>query len=165
MNDRRRSQEVSLFLKREFYKNTINALASLSANNEQVALELCRKKSITPDAALRQSSFNRTPVSVPHRTCRSGTSSLAASPILEKVAMMPGISMPSGSPLQVKQLPRRSLPQQVGTTLRNAANTVMDRAAEAIVYDLVRMDSPELGFITTIDPNSSLGNHGSIFHS
>ena len=85
---------------------------------------------------------------------RHGSSSLAASPILEKVMISEG--PPSGgSPITLKQKKRWSLQQQVLMTPRNA---VLDRAADAIAFDLVNLESPANGSqVAVVDPNSSLG--------
>lgn len=86
---------------------------------------------------------------------RPGSSSLAASPILEKVMMMSEGPALGGSPVTLKQKKRRSLQQQVLTTPRNA---VLDRAADAIAFDLVNLGSPANGSqVAVVDPNSSLG--------
>ena len=119
-------------------------------------MELCRKKSLTPDARLSFGSLSRTPMTL---NSRSGRSSLAASPILEKVRIMSGAAIPGGSPLQLNQQARRSLPKQAAANARSTGAAVLDRAAEAIVYDLVRVDSPDLDSAAIIDPNSSLGTH------
>ncbi len=99
--------------------------------------------------------MNRTPVGVGGRMGRPGSSSLAASPILEKVMMMSEGPASGGSPVTLKQKKRRSLQQQVLMTPRNA---VLDRAADAIAFDLVNLESPANGSqVAVVDPNSSLG--------
>lgn len=86
---------------------------------------------------------------------RPGSSSLAASPILEKVMMMSEGPASGGSPITLKQKKRRSLQQQVLTTTRNA---VLDRAADAIVFDLINLESSANGSqVAVVDPNSSVG--------
>lgn len=108
--------------------------------SREVELDFLSKKSLTPDPSSRRGSFNHTPIGVKARINRPGTSSLAASPILERVMLMSG---PSGaSPLPPKQQTRRSLPQNAVATAKNVAALMMDRAAEGIVFDLVRFDSP-----------------------
>lgn len=86
----------------------------------------------------------------------SRPSSLAASPVVGLVA---------GSRSRKQQTERRSLPQ-VAQQLEAAAlstpqtthgGSVWDQAAESIVFDLVRFDSPAAPAHGFIDPNSSFG--------
>ncbi|XP_032780362.2 uncharacterized protein LOC116918728 [Daphnia magna] len=133
MLDKRRSQEMS-----------------------SSGLELCRKRSLTPEPS-RNSSLNRTPIGtifLPAHTRMSRPSSLAASPVVGLVA---------GSHSRKQQTERRSLPQ-VAQQLEAAAlstpqtthgGSVWDQAAESIVFDLVRFDSPAAPAHGFIDPNSS----------
>lgn len=121
-------------------------------------LELCRKRSLTPEPS-RNSSLNRTPIGtifLPAHTRMSRPSSLAASPVVGLVA---------GSHSRKQQTERRSLPQ-VAQQLEAAAlstpqtthgGSVWDQAAESIVFDLVRFDSPAAPAHGFIDPNSSFG--------
>ncbi len=86
----------------------------------------------------------------------SRPSSLAASPV---VALAPG------SHLQKQQIARLSLPQVAQKLEAEALLTprmthssgVWDQAAESIVFDLVRFDSPVAPAHGFIDPNSSFG--------
>ncbi|XP_057372646.1 uncharacterized protein LOC130693508 [Daphnia carinata] len=133
MLDKRRSQEMS-----------------------SSGLELCRKRSLTPEPS-RNSSLNRTPIGnffLPAHARMNRPSSLAASPVVALVA---------GSHSQRQQTERRSLPQ-VAQQLEAAAlstpqtthgGSVWDQAAENIVFDLVRFDSPAAPAHGFIDPNSS----------
>lgn len=126
---------------------------------------MCRKKSLTPEPS-RNSSLNRTPIGtlyLPTHTRISRPSSLAASPVVERVLQT---ESSYGIHTQKQQRARRSLPQQVAQQLEAAGlmtprmnqNAVWDQAAESIVYDLVRFDSPAAPTHGLIDPNSSFGN-------
>lgn len=143
----------------------------LLQQNGNSGLELCRKKSLTPEPS-RNSPLNRTPIGtlyLPAHTRVSRPSSLAASPVVERV--MQSESSLGVQQSQKQQRARRSLPQQVAQQLEAAAfltprmnqsSAVWDHAAESIVYDLVRFDSPVAPTHGLIDPNSSFGNsrHG-----
>lgn len=123
-------------------------------------MELCRKRSLTPEPS-RNSSINRTPIGTmfyqPH-TRVSRPSSLAASPV---------VALANGSHSQKQQKARFSLPQVVQQLEAEAAavqtprmthsSGVWDQAAESIVFDLVRFDSPVAPAHGFIDPNSSFG--------
>ncbi|KAI9561260.1 hypothetical protein GHT06_012216 [Daphnia sinensis] len=119
-------------------------------------LELCRKRSLTPDPS-RNSSLNRTPVGtffLPPHTRMNRPSSLAASPV---------VALAAGSQLQKQQTERRSLIQiaqqleaaAISTPQTTYGGSVWDQAAENIVFDLVRFDSPAAPAHGFIDPNSS----------
>lgn len=90
-------------------------------------------------------------------------SSLAASPIVERLAQAEENG--ANSPLLAHKLlrQRRSLPQVIQQLEATASTTprlnraVFDRAADAIVYDLVNLDSPAVPSTCLIDPNSSFG--------
>jgi len=114
---------------------------------------LCRQNSLTPDPSSRHSSFSRTPVGVSGRMGRPGSSSLAASPILETVMMSEGPAS-GGSPITLKQKKRRSLQQQVLTT----RSAVLDRAADALAFDLDSFkSSASANQVALVDPNNSIG--------
>ena len=126
------------------------------------ALELCRKRSLTPEPS-RNSSINRTPIGTmfyQQHTRVSRPSSLAASPI---------VPLSNGSSHSQKQQKARfSLPQVVQQLeaeatavltprMTHSIGNVWDQAAESIVFDLVRFDSPVAPAHGLIDPNSSFG--------
>ncbi|XP_046460771.1 uncharacterized protein LOC124207389 isoform X2 [Daphnia pulex] len=132
MMDKRRSQEMS-----------------------NSGLELCRKRSLTPEPS-RNSTLNRTPIGtmfLPTHNRVSRPSSLAASPV----------TLAPGSHSQKQQKPRLSLPQVAQqleaeallTPRMTSSSGVWDQAAESIVFDLVRFDSPVAPAHGFIDPNSS----------
>lgn len=117
--------------------------------------------------------MNRTPIGtlyLPTHTRISRPSSLAASPVVERVLQT---ESSYGIHTQKQQRARRSLPQQVAQQLEAAGlmtprmnqNAVWDQAAESIVYDLVRFDSPAAPTHGLIDPNSSFGNISQPFRS
>ena len=125
---------------------------------------MCRKKSLTPEPS-RNSSITRTPIGtlyLPAHSRLSRPSSLAASPVVER-AMQKESS--SGVLSLKQQRTRRSLPQVVQqleqsglvTPRMNHSTAVWEQAAENIVYDLVRFDSPAAPTHGIIDPNSSFG--------
>lgn len=129
---------------------------------QQNGLELCRKKSLTPEpSSTRNSSLNRTPIgsSLYLHSRVSRPSSLAASPVVERV--LEQMNTYGFQQSQKQQRARRSLPQQVAQQLEAAGlltPRVLEQAAESIVYDLVRFDSPTAPTHGLIDPNSSFGN-------
>merc|ERR1712071_634745 len=97
--------------------------------------ELCRKTSLTPDAL--RSSIGRTPTSTFHSRLSRGN---APTPILERLVKARALDLNS--------------PKAYGVP-----KDVLERAAEAIVYDLVSLDSPVASQACVIDPNSSFENN------
>lgn len=123
--------------------------------------ELKRKTSLTPDPSRR--SLGKTPTSAFHSRLSRGN---AASPILERLAQArtaspfnkASFNSPKSTPLKLGG----TTPMLKSYPLENQRaipNEVLERAAEAIVYDLVNLDSPVASKGCVIDPNSSFGNH------
>lgn len=122
-------------------------------------LELCRKRSLTPEAS-RNSSLNRTPIGtffLPSHTRISRPSSLAASPVMGLVAGSQSLKQQTIERLLLPQVAQQLEAAALTTPQATHGGSVWDQAAESIVFDLVRFDSPAAPAHGFIDPNSSFG--------
>ena len=106
---------------------------------------------------------------MPIHTRVSRPSSLAASPVVERIIQLD--SSFGGGTSQKQQRTRRSLPQ-IAQQLEAAAlvtprmaqsSAVWEEAANNIVHDLVSLDSPIAPTHGIIDPNSSFGKYTKLY--